>query len=288
MDIKVAVHSQNALGEGPVWSQGEGALYWVDIHKKLLQRWVPSSDNIESWLMPSEIGSLAIRKSGGCLVALRDGFAFVDLDSGLVTPICDLEEDLPFTRFNDGKCDRRGRFWAGTMDEVFPNRRGSLYRLGEDGKCVKVRGNVGISNGLGWSPDNKTFYYTDSSAHAIFAYSYDHDSGHISNERIFVKTPENYVPDGLTVDSDGFIWSAKWDGWKIVRYAPSGRIDLEIPMPVQRPTSCIFGGKNLNKLFITTASIDLGAEELKQQPLAGNVFVVETDAVGLAEPWFAG
>jgi sugar lactone lactonase YvrE len=220
------------------------------------------------------------------VVALRTGLAFLDLNNSDITPICDLEMDLPFTRFNDGKCDRQGRFWAGTMDEEYPKQRASLYRLDQDGSCVKIRGNVGISNGLGWSPDNKVFYYTDSTVNTIYAYDFNAEDGKISNERIFFETTGNYSPDGLTVDSDGFVWSAMWNGWKVVRFSPDGKVDKEIALPVQRPTSCTFGGFELSDLYITSARMDLTEEELKKQPDAGSVLVLRTKMKGLPEPKF--
>jgi L-arabinonolactonase len=288
MEVKVAIESKDSLGEGPVWSESEGALYWVDIDRQLLQRWDSVSGERRIWEMPSAIGSFALRESGGCIVALRTGLASLDFASGEVVPIVDPEPDKPTTRFNDGKCDRQGRFWAGTMDEEYPNLRGSLYRLDSDLGLHRMRGSVGISNGLGWSPDNRTFYFTDSVKHTIYVYDFDPETGDIAHERIFAQTPEEYVPDGLTVDSEGCIWSAKWDGWKIVRYAPNGSIDLEVSLPVQRPTSCTFGGPGMNLLFVTSARIDLSNEELSRQPLAGSVFVIETRVKGIPEPKFLG
>jgi len=288
VEHKVAIESGNVLGEGPVWSEDEQALYWVDIQRRLLQRWEFATGSQKTWMMPSEIGSFAIRQKGGCIVALRTGFAFLDLSNGDIQAIYDPEPELIPTRFNDGKCDRRGRFWAGTMDEEYPKRRAGLYMLDLDGTCRRIRNQVGISNGLGWSPDNRIFYYTDSAESCIFAYDFDIETGEVANERIFASTPEGYVPDGLTVDSSGFIWSAKWDGWKVVRYAPNGSVDKEIPLPVQRPTSITFGGPEMKHIFITSASIGLSPQELDQQPNAGNVFVIETDIRGIPEPKFAG
>jgi len=288
MDIQVIIESHDLLGEGPVWDEDGGVFYWVDILRPVLQRWDPDTRARKIWEMPVDIGSFALRASGGCIVALRSGIADLEFESGVVTPWFNPEPEMPFTRFNDGKCDRQGRFWAGTMDEGGPQRRGALYRLALDGSHQKMRPDVGISNGLGWSPDNKIFYYTDSAAHTIFAYDFDLITGDIANERTFAQTPDEYVPDGLTVDSEGFVWSAKWDGWKIVRYAPDGSLDREVAMPVQRPTSCIFGGPDLKQLFVTSASTGLTPAEMAEQPQAGNVFVIETDAAGLPEPKYGG
>ncbi|MFN2150563.1 MAG: SMP-30/gluconolactonase/LRE family protein, partial [Anaerolineales bacterium] len=200
----------------------------------------------------------------------------------------DPEADQPYTRFNDGKCDRSGRFWAGTMDEGNPNTRGALYRLDPSGDCQIMQAGIGISNGLGWSPDNRIMYYTDSIKHQIYAYDFDLQSGTIRNRRVFAETPQEYVPDGLAVDAEGHIWSAKWDGWKVVRYAPDGSVDSEIELPVQRPTSCTFGGPELKHLYITSARDGLTAQELARQPEAGNILVLETSTHGLPEPRFGG
>jgi sugar lactone lactonase YvrE len=288
MNLEIAVKSNNILGEGPVWSSQENALYWIDIQQKQLLRWKDSETEVDIWDMPSEIGSFALRDAGGFVVALRDGLAFFDKDRREINYICRLESDISEIRFNDGKCDRIGRFWVGTMDEEVLNRRASLYCLDKSLNCNKVKESIGISNGLGWSPDNKIFYYTDSADHTIYAFDFDMDSGNISSERIFVKTNNSYTPDGLTVDSEGYVWSAMWDGWKIVRYAPDGQVDTEIRLPVQRPTSCTFGGENLDFLYITSARIDLKEIDMLEQPFAGNIFRLNTTVQGLPEPSFLG
>ncbi|MCP4360757.1 MAG: SMP-30/gluconolactonase/LRE family protein [Chloroflexi bacterium] len=286
MKIKVAYQAEDKLGEGPVWSVAEQALYWVDIERPCLQRWQPSSGAYMAWMMPSQIGCFALRASGGTIVGLRDGLYSFDLDSGDMSAICRPEATLN-TRFNDGKCDRHGRFWAGTMDMKIAAPLGALYRLDRNGNCRQMVSAVTCSNGLGWSPDNRTMYVTDSPTHTIFAYDFDLQTGDISSKRIFAQDTEGF-PDGLTVDSDGFVWSAKWDGWKIVRYAPDGFVDREITLPVARPTSCIFGGPDLNLLYVTSASVGLSAAERAEQPLAGQMFMLETAVAGLPEPLFVG
>ncbi len=283
MNAECAFESKDILGEGPVWSVDEQALYWVDIKRALLQRLSPKTGQHDTWKMPSEIGSYALRETGGAIVALRTGFAFFSFENGAIEPIFDPEADLPGNRFNDGKCDRQGRFWAGTMVESESAPNAAFYRLDADRSCRTMRTGVTVSNGLGWSPDNKIMYYTDSPTHNIYAYDFDLASGTISNERVFVHDEDGF-PDGLTVDSEGYVWSAKWNGWKVVRYAPDGSVDRVVKMPVQRPTSCMFGGPDLKQLYVTSASIDLSPEELVRQPLAGSVFVIETDVAGLPEP----
>ena len=288
MDVQLAYQANDFLGEGPVWVPEEQALYWVDIQRPALQRWHPASGKYQDWKMPTDIGCFALREKGGAVLGLRTGYAFLDFSSATLSPLGDPEADQPYTRFNDGKCDRIGRFWAGTMDEDSPNTRGALYRLDPNGEYHKMQSGIGISNGLGWSPDNRIMYYTDSVKRTIWAYDFDLRNGSITNQRVFAQTPKAYVPDGLTVDADGFIWSAKWDGWKIVRYAPDGSVDLEVRLPIQRPTSCMFGGPELKHLYITSASTGLTEGELAEQPQAGCVFILEDVTQGLPEPRFAG
>ena len=286
MQVEVAFEAKNILGEGPVWSVAEQALYWVDIERPSLQRFDPDTKVHQTWPMPSRIGSFALRQAGGFVAALQTGLAFFDAETGRIDPIANPENHLQ-TRFNDGKCDRNGRFWVGTTDINFREPIGSLYRFDADRQLHTMRTNVTVSNGLGWSPDNRTMYYTDSTTRSIFAYDFELETGDISNERIFAHHKIG-APDGLTVDAEGFVWGARWDGWQIIRFAPDGTIDRVVEMPVQRPTSCMFGGANLSQLYITSASAWLSEAELARQPLAGSVFVVETDVPGLPEPLFAG
>ena len=288
MKADLAFPAKDILGEGPIWVPEEQALYWVDILRPALQRWHPESGSYQIWEMPTDIGCFALRSQAGAVLGLRTGFAFLDFTNGEVFSLRGPEADQPYTRFNDGKCDRRGRFWAGTEDEGEPKNRAALYRLDPGGEYCQIKTGIGTSNGLGWSPDNRVMYYTDSAKHTIWAYDFDLERGRITNERVFAQTPQAYVPDGLTVDVDGFVWSAKWDGWKVVRYAPDGSVDLEVQLPVQRPTSCMFGGSELRNLYITSASTGLNESELADQPQAGSIFILEGVAQGLPEPRFAG
>lgn len=286
MQIEVAFEANDILGEGPVWSVSRQALYWVDIERPSLQRFDPASNVHNIWPMPSRIGSFALRQSGGFVVALQTGLAFFDAETGQIDPIANPESHLQ-TRFNDGKCDSNGRFWVGTTHMQFQEPIGALYCFNTAHQLHKMRPNVTVSNGLGWSPDNRTMYYTDTPTYTIFAYDFDPETGAISHERVFARHKTGF-PDGLTVDAEGYVWSARWDGWQVIRFAPDGTIDREVAMPVQRPTSCIFGGPALNQLFVTSAKIGLKEAELARQPLAGNVFVVDVGVPGLPEPLFAG
>ncbi|MDQ6874763.1 MAG: SMP-30/gluconolactonase/LRE family protein [Actinomycetota bacterium] len=285
---EVALAAQATIGEGPVWSVDEGALYWIDVPAGALHRLEPGSGATRSWELPAEVGCIALRAGGGAIAALRTGFCLVDLDTGAVEMLEDPEADQPRTRFNDGKCDRRGRFWAGTMDIDEQSPLGALYRFEGAGRCEQMLTGVGLSNGLGWSPDNQTMYHTDSLTRVITAYDYDLDSGLLRAPRPFVVDALPAVPDGLTVDADGCVWGVKWDGWRVVRYTPAGRVDREVALPVQQPTSCAFGGPDLDVLFVTSAREGLSEAALAEQPLAGSVFAIDAGTQGLPEPVYQG
>lgn len=288
-DAVCVVDSKNKLGEVPVWDVVEQALYWVDIEGALLCRLHPASGAIQTWRMPERLCALALREKAGTVIALASGFAFFDPASGAIERLAAPEAHLPSNRMNDGKCDRRGRFWAGTMDDRLTSPTASLYRLDPDLSCHRMEGGIGISNSLSWSPDNTTFYFADSLRKTIFAYDFDIDAGSIRNRRVFADcNDQEGTPDGSTIDAEGFLWNAHWDGWKLVRYAPDGRVDRIVPLPVQKPTSCMFGGPDLSTLYVTSAIWDLGAEALKGQPHAGGVFALDVGVRGLPEPRFAG
>ncbi len=278
--------AQNELGEGPLWHSQEQAFYWVDITGHSFFRLNPATGQHQAFAAGLPVGVLAFRASGGLVMATRDGFAFWNEKTKALDFIADPEADRPKARFNDGAVDRQGRFWAGTMSVGFTN---ALYRLDPDGGVHKMASGIGVSNGIGWSPDNKTMYFTDSPARVIYAYDFDPAAGEIENRRPFAQVPEGQgFPDGLAIDNTGFIWSAHWDGWKITRYDPAGKIERVVKMPVQRPTSCAFGGPDLNELYITSARVGLSQAKLKKQPLAGDVFRLKVEAKGLEEPKFLG
>jgi sugar lactone lactonase YvrE len=282
---------KHALGEGPLWNAEEQALYWVDIPNCRVCRFYPATGVHECFDVDQRITALGLRASGGLIVTAAKGFASWDPQTQALDLISAPEEvENPHVRFNDAAVDRKGRFWAGTMNEVDPAAAdGCLYRLDPDGACHRVETGFTISNGVGWSPDNGTMYFTDSSRRVILAYDYDLETGAITHRRPFVHVPEEQgVPDGLTVDSEGFVWSAHWGGWKVTRYNPHGDVDREIRLPAQNVTSCAFGGENLDELYITTARFGLSEAEQAGQPLAGDLFRASVGVTGLAEPKFAG
>jgi sugar lactone lactonase YvrE len=277
----------NVLGECPTWSAEEGALYWIDVRRPALHRFDVATQEAGFWEMPETIGSMALSRSGRrLLLALKSSLSFFDPQSGRFEAVA--APLAPELRFNDGRCDRQGRFWVGSMNDRTRAAVGALYRVDGAGDCVLVEGGVRVPNSLCWSPDGRTMYFGDSDLHTVFAYPYDPDSGEIGARQPFVTTPAPAVPDGATVDSEGFLWLTEYGGWRIVRYAPDGRLDREIKLPFQNPTSCTFGGARLDTLFVTTASQRLSAEELKRQPLAGALIAINAGVRGLPEPAYAG
>ncbi len=292
MEAKSLVTSQNQIGEGPIWSVDEQALYWVDIYGKLIERLDPETGQHRTFRLPCLVGAAVLRQKGGFVLAADQGFAFWDGSSENVQWLSNPEQGKPLYRFNDGKVDPGGRFWAGTMydgPQLNPRPAGSLYRLDPDGSISVKETGVLISNGLGWSPDHRTMYYTDSVRKTIYSYEYDPSTGEIANRKVFIHTiDEPGDPDGLTVDSQGFIWSARWNGWKVTRYDPAGKPEREIKVPTACPSSVMFGGSDLKDLFITSAWKELTAEERNFQPLAGNLFKIRVEVQGLPEFKFTG
>jgi len=280
---------RNKLGEGGLWSVEEQRLYWVDIRNNSFSRFDPASDKQEVFQVGQSIGVLALRASGGFVMATRKGFAFWDEQQRELAYIAQPYGDDPDLRFNDGAVDARGRFWAGSMsDEELPEK-GILYRLDPDGSVHEMIRKVSVSNGVGWSPDNTIMYYTDShpSVRTIYAYDYDLESGTIANGRIFsANADDKGTPDGLTVDSEGFVWSAFWDGAKIIRFDPAGQIERIIKMPVLRPTSCVFGGADLTELYITSAGVN--EADRAEYPLSGDLFRIKTGIKGQPKYKFGG
>lgn len=287
-DIRQAYAAGNHLGEGPIWSVKEQVLYWVDIDSGTIFRLDPQTGACTSHSLGYSIGCLGLRKQGGLVLGSKRGFAFWDAAHG-VTPVANPIGDLPL-RFNDGKVDRAGRFFAGTMrDGRGLTIKGDLYRLNPDGSLHVMLSDIGVSNGIGWSPDNKTMYFTDTPTHRIDAFDYDIATGEMANRRTFATVAESDGnPDGMTVDSEGFVWSCHWNGWRITRYDPQGKVERVVMLPVERPTSVAFGGKNLDQLFVTSAHQGISDDERKKQPWLGDLLVLTPGVKGLPEPEFAG
>lgn len=289
--LRVALDIGARLGEGPVWCPREQALYFVDSMAPELLRWHPASGGIARWPLPDLIGSFALREGGGAVLALRHGLFTLDLAGGATERVVDLAADNPENRFNDGKCDRHGRFWAGTMHFAGLPRepKGFLYRFEADFRHFRRESGIRTSNGIGWSPDNRIMYYTDTRVGRIYAYDYDLATGENANRRDFAVVDEaTGRPDGLTVDAEGCVWSANWGGARVLRYRPDGTIDRVVETPVRQPTSVMIGGPDLKTLYITSSWDGLDESARAAQPLAGHVFALEIDVPGLPEPRFAG
>lgn len=290
-EVERVLSIQNTLGEGACWNPDEQVIYWVDIYKQCFHRMDPTTGIPETFEVGTEIGVLRIRDSGGLVMGTKKGFAFWDQQNGIKF-INNPEPDKPYNRFNDGAVDGKGRFWANTMcdpNSKSPNPEGSLYRLDPDLSVHKMETDLMLPNGMGWSPDQKTMYLTNSPLHVIYAYDFDLETGTISNRRSFINTPESEgVPDGLTIDTDGYLWSARWGAGKICCYDPRGKLTREIQVPAPHPTSTSFGGKYLNELYITSARTELTAEQKINYPEAGDLFCLKTSSKGQANFKFAG
>jgi sugar lactone lactonase YvrE len=281
---------ESIAGESPIWSVAEGCLYFVDHQGHKVHRYRPGKA-LETFTLPGVVTAITPRRRGGLIICLHQTFAFFDPDRGKLEMLTNPEPQLPGNRFNDAKCDRRGRLWAGTMgDEAWSEPCGNLYRLGSDLKPVKVVEGVRCSNGLGWSPDDRTIYFAESFAFKIHAYDFDPVKGAISNRRLFASLDPaaGAFPDGLTIDSEGYLWNAQPIFGRIVRYDPQGRIERIIEMPVSRPTSCIFGDADLGTMYVTSATQTLSAAEIAQEPLAGGLFAFRPGVTGLPEVPFDG
>ena len=287
MEVKHVLSCQNILGEGPLWHAEEQTLYWVDIVGKTINSFQPGSGRHKIFPVDSAVGVVAFREEGGFIAAGSRGVGFWNLGESKLTYFQDPEAGNPDSRFNDGKVDRKGRFWTGTM--TAQGAVSALYRIDADLSIHTVETELTISNGIGWSPDNAVMYFVDSLRYVIYAYDFDYLGGDVSHRRVFAQFSEGYgIPDGLTVDCEGYLWCAFYGGSKISRLDPQGKIDLEIGLPVSQPTSCIFGGPDYSDLYITSAWEGLSEADRMLQPEAGDLFVINTTTKGRAEPKFAG
>lgn len=280
------------LGEGPVWDKKNECIWWVDILGGHIHSYTPSSDTHNILHTDHQVGAVALRESGGLIAAIENGIAMVNMQSGEMSYVAKIEEELNNNRFNDGKCDPQGRFWAGTMDDVTEKGgAGKLYMLDHMLQVSEKVSDVSCSNGLAWNSEGSLLYYIDSPTREVVAFDYDNAMGGISNKRVIIRIPnEDGIPDGMTIDKDGMLWIALWNGWKVARYDPSnGQLLAEVPVPVAQVTSCTFGGTALDELYITTARKQLTDAELATQPLAGCLFICkDTGCAGLPAHKFNG
>ena len=302
MKIECVLQCENHLGEGPVWDVDENRLYWVDgtgrrVGKPSIWRLDPKTGKTENWALKRDVGAMALRQKGGAVLALDDGFYFFDFKDSKLEKIALVHEGQPRVRLNDGKCDRRGRFLAGGMDDKEELKLSCLWRLDTDLSVTLVDDGIICSNGPCWSPDDKIFYFADTFQGEIWKYDYDIATGTPSNRRLFASLKnDSGVADGSTVDAEGCVWNAQLISGDLVRYAPDGSVERKIGMPVRNITSVIFGGDKLDEIYVTSmARVKHPAvhgrftKEAKPQFLAGSLFRITGLGIrGVQEPRFAG
>ena len=287
MDLELVQDARADLGEGPVWDPRTGELIWVDIMAGLVHRLDPRTGTDRPLEVGQPVGAACPRAAGGYVVGLRDGIAVLS-DSGEVAFIAELEADVATNRCNDAKCDPAGRLWAGTV-RIDNQPAGALYRIDADHSVRPVLTALALSNGLGWSPDGSLMYLIDSLAGGLDVFDFDLGSGEPSGRRrlVTVGKGEGFA-DGMTVDSEGFVWIAVYGGGAVRRYAPSGALALVVELPVTQPTSCTFGGTDLRDLYVTSARQHLAPAGLAAEPLAGGLFRCRPGPAGLPATEFAG
>lgn len=289
-EVEHVLAARNAAGESPMWVPGEGALYWVDCEGDKLFRLDTATGKHQAFDASLPVTAIARRAKGGWIGATKKGLAFWKAEDNRFEFIVDPEEGHADHRCNDGVVDRKGRFWVGTMNQKdLTAATGTLWRLDPDLKLHKIDTGFAVPNGIAFSPDDRTMYVTDMFHGKIVAYDFDLAAGGVANRRDFAVVPkEAGLPDGLIVDAQGFVWSAHWGGWRVTRYAPDGRIDRELRLPVANVTCMAFAGPQLDQLYITTAWVFLSDEERAKQPQAGDLFKATPGVKGLPEPQFAG
>ena len=276
------------LGEGAFWNHKTQELYWVDIEDQMLYIYNPQTKTNRSLPTPSKIGTVVPKNTNETIVALQDGIYTMNLKSGDVVLISDIESELTENRFNDGKCDPSGRLWVGSMALNMQSYRANLYMVDTTGNAQLKIDSVTISNGIAWSSDQKTMYYIDTPTGMIRAFDFDNEIGAISNERVVITVPDSMgFPDGMAIDSDDMLWVGMWNGNAVIRYNPqTGKVISKIEVPAHNVTACAFGGKNLDTLYITTASIDMTKKEKAACPLAGSLFKADPGVKGVKSVFF--
>jgi sugar lactone lactonase YvrE len=281
LEVELVLDARAELGEGPVWDEAGQQLVWVDIMAGRVHFFRPGTGECRTLTAGRPVGAAVLSAGGGLVLAVPEGFTRLDPETGALAPLAALPVPSPDTRMNDGKCDRAGRFWAGTMAMDERAGAGRLYCLDPSGTVTAMVANVTISNGIDWSPDERRMYYIDSGTGRIDQFDWHLEQGRISNRRPFVFFPAQAgVPDGLTVDAEGGVWVALWGGGAVHRYRPDGHLDRVVLLPVTHPTSCAFGGPDLRDLYVTSARTALEPDERARQPTAGGVFRLRPGVAG--------
>ncbi len=288
-EVQLVWEIQAVLGEGPVWVEAENALYWVDIMSSKVHRYALADGAKTTWSFDSAVTSLNPRRDGGFIGTIADGFAYIDFDVLSARPIALPEAERPGNRFNDGKVDNSGRYWAGTMDIAQVGATGSLYRLDPDLSVRQVDTDYIICNGPTFNLENSIIYHTDSMKRKIYALDIGAD-GSLSNKRVFTEFTQDDegVPDGMTVDSEDCLWVAHFGGNRITRYSPAAEILEVVPIPAPNITSCTFAGADLDTLYITSARFNMAEADIEKYPLAGSLFSYQPGVKGTPTSLFAG
>ena len=288
LEAECVCRSYDELGESPVWNDRDDALYRVDCVQRMLIR-DDLAGRTERWSLRDLPGSLCFREDGNLLIAYRNGLGFFDIANGTATPIAVEGVDFDRERFNDGKCDRRGRFWVGTLDRKVTAPVGALYTISSDLKPRRIETGFTLSNGIAWTLDDQLMYHCDSVPRHVFVYDFDVEPPAITNRRVFLGPTEfTGQPDGCAVDTEGCLWLAEFGAGRVARYEPDGRLDKIVRLPVSRVTSVAFGGIGLTTLYITSARYGLSEAELQLEPLAGSVFAVAAGVAGVPQYRFSG
>jgi sugar lactone lactonase YvrE len=289
--VELVVDEKATVGEGPIWDPRFNVLWWIDVNQGKVHRYNPIDRSNVTLDVGQRVGTVVPRLSGGLMLAAEHGFIALDPETGAQIPIADPEADQPENRFNDGKCDPKGRFWAGTMEIAEEDMtKGTLYCLHTNGAVEKHVTGIGVSNGLVWTLDRKTMYYIDSPTRRVDVFDYDDETGSVENRRTAVALPEGIgFPDGMAIDAQDRLWIALWGGWGVTCFDPRTEKFLgTIPVPCEQVSACAFGGANLNQLFITTARRDIDGDRLTKQPHAGGLFVADLGVVGVEAVSYAG
>lgn len=288
-EISVSADNGDVLGESPSWLAQDQCLFWVDLRAPALHRIDPVTGAVKTWPMPDLIGAVVGRQHGGVVVAVRHGLYGFDPQTQELAPLASVEPGPPENRLNDAKCDPAGRIFCGSMWDFGLQTTGGLYRVDATGAVTQIRSAVTVANAIAFAPDGRTLYFTDTRLGAIEQADYDPQTGEVGPWRLFAAADTAPGrPDGATVDADGYLWNARYQGGCLARFAPDGRLDRLIELPVSQPTSCAFGGRDLRTLYVTTARQKLSAEALAAEPLAGALLALDVGVAGLVEPLFAG
>lgn len=290
LDIECVAAVADLFGESPLWSMPDQSLYWVDVTQPALRRYQPATGALQMWPMAEDIGSIGLAQAGRFVAGMRSGFYLVDPMNNQRTRLAALPTNDPCLRLNDGKCDRAGRFWSGTLDDRSFAPVGTLYRLGTDRRCTAMDDGFVLINGIAWSPDDRYMYAADSRREVVYRYEFDLGEGSIVNRQPFISTADVAGRvDGATVASDGTYWCAHVRGGQVAQYDPDGRLMRAVPLPVKYPLMCSFGGPDLATLYVTTSLALVTAGESAAQPLAGGLFAIHgTGCRGIAEPVYGG